>query len=66
MMDIPLCQMIGLQVVRPALAVDIEKLKADFVHGYRLGVAVFYVSITNFVASELEVLSEDRALWDRH
>ena len=64
MMDIPLCRMIGLQVVRPA--VDIEKLKADFVHGYRLGAAVFYVSIMNFVGSEREVLSEDRALWDRH
>ena len=66
MMDIPLCQMIGLQVVRRALAVDIEKLKADFVQGYCPGAAVFYVSITNFVGSEREVLSEDRALWDRH
>ena len=36
MMDIPLCRMIGLQVVRSALAVDIEKLKANLVHGYRL------------------------------
>ena len=66
MMDIPLYRMIGLQVVRPALAVDIEKLKADFVHGYRPSAAVFYVSITNFVGSEREVLSEDCALWDRH
>ena len=66
MMDIPLCRMIGLQVVRPTLAVDIEKLKADFVHGYHLGAAMFYVSITNFVGSEREVLSEDRVLWDRH
>ena len=66
MMDIPLCRMIGLQVVRPALAVDIEKLKADFVHGYHPSTAVFYVSITNFMGSEREVLSEDRALWDWH
>ena len=66
MMDIPLCRMIGLQVVHPALAIDIEKLKADFVHGYCPSAAVFYVSITNFVGSEREVLSEDRTLWDRH
>ena len=66
MMDIPLCRMIGLQVVRPALVVDIEKLKVDFVHGYRPGAAMFYVSITNFVGSEQEVLSEDSALWDWH
>ena len=31
--DIPLCRMISLQVVCPALAVDIEKMKADFIHG---------------------------------
>ena len=66
MMDIPLCRMIGLQIVRPTLAVDIEKLKADFVHGYCPGAAVFHVSITNFMGSEWKVLSEDRALWDRH
>ena len=59
MMDIPLCRMIGLQVVRPTLAVDIEKLKANFVHRYRPGAAVSYVSITNFVGSEREVLSEE-------
>ena len=46
--DIPLCRMISLQIVRPALAVDIEKMKADFIHGYRPGAAVFYVSTMNF------------------
>ena len=30
-----LCQMITLQVIQPALAKDIEKMKADFVHGYQ-------------------------------
>ena len=48
--DIPLCRMVSLQVVCPALAVDIEKMKADFVHGYRLEDAVFYVSTTDFSA----------------
>ena len=33
-MDVPLCRMITLQVVRPALAMDIEKMKADFIHRY--------------------------------
>ena len=45
---IPLCRMISLQVVRPALAMDIEKMKADFIHGYRPGADVFYVSTTDF------------------
>ena len=66
MMDIPLCRMIGLQVGRPALIVDIEKLKVDFVHGYRLGVAVFYVSTTNFIGLEKEVQMEERTSWNQH
>ena len=65
-MDIPLYHMIGLQVVRPALTVDIKKLKADFVHGYRPGAAVFYVSTTNFQGLEREVMQEERGSWDRH
>ena len=65
-MDIPLCGMIGLQVVRPTLTIDIEKLKADFVHGYRPRAAVFYMSTTNFQGSEREVMQEERDSWDRH
>ena len=37
LLNIPLIRMIFLQVVRPALANDIAKLQADFVHGYRAG-----------------------------
>ena len=57
--DIPLCRMVSLQVVRPALAVDIEKMKADFVNGHRPGVAVFYVSTTNFSGIERNVMNAD-------
>ena len=66
MMDIPLCRMIGLQVVHSTLTVDIEKLKADFVHGYRPRAAVFYVSTTNFQGSERKVMQEEHSSWDRH
>ena len=47
-MDIPLCRMIGLQVVNPTLTVDIEKSKANFVHGYRPGAAVFTCQLRIF------------------
>ena len=57
--DIPLCRMVSLQVVRPALTVDIEKMKADFVHGYRPGAAVFYVSTTDFSGIERTVTNAD-------
>ena len=63
--NIPLCRMISLQVVRPALVVDIEKMKADFIHGYRPGAAVFYVSTTDFGGLERVVTDSDRQSWDR-
>ena len=66
MMDILLYRMIGLQVVHPALTVDIEKLKVDFVHGYRSGAAILYASTTNFLGSEREVQMEERGFWDRN
>ena len=57
---IPLCWIISLQVVCPALAVDIEKMKADFIHGYRLGVVVFYVSTIDFTSVERFVTDADQ------
>ena len=63
--EIPLCWMISLQVVRSALAMDIEKMKADFIHGYRPGAAVFYVSTTEFTGEERVVTDSDRQSWDR-
>ena len=56
--------MVSLQVVRPALAIDIEKMKADFVHGYRPGAAVFYVSTTDFSSIERTMTNTDRNAWD--
>jgi hypothetical protein len=65
-MDIPLYRMKSLQVVRPALQNDILKLQADFVHGYRASVAMFYVSLTDEHGNGSEVAARERALWDQH
>ena len=65
-MDVPLCRMISLQVVRLALAMDIEKMKADFIHEYRPGAAVFYVSTTNIQGTERTVSDEDLLSWNAH
>ena len=62
---IPLCWMISLQVVCSALAVDIEKMKADFIHSYRPGATVFYVSTTDFAGLERFVTDADRQNWNR-
>jgi hypothetical protein len=45
--DIPLCRMVYMPLVHPTLANDIKKLEAEFIHGYRPGAPVFYVSICN-------------------
>jgi hypothetical protein len=65
-MDIPLCRMKTLQVVRPALQNDILKLQSDFVHGYRTGAAVFYVSLSDEQGREMDVTAKDRDQWDEH
>ena len=58
--------MISLQVVRPALAIDIEKMKADFIHGYKPKAAIFYVSTTNFLDNEQLVTTDKRSAWGPH
>ena len=65
-MDVPFYRMITLQVVRPTLAMDIEKMKADFIHRYRPGAAVFYVSTTNIQGTKRTVSDEDRRSWNAH
>ena len=63
--EIPLCRMISLQVVLPALVVDIEKMKADFIHGYRPGAVVFYMSTTDFSGIDRVITDANRQSWDR-
>jgi hypothetical protein len=63
-MDIPLCKMISLQVVRLALANDVKKLQADFAHGYRVGASVFYVLVID--VHQRDVNDEERGCWDDH
>lgn len=44
-MDIPLCRMVSMQIVRPALQIDIANMRKEFYVGYCLGSQVFYVSL---------------------
>lgn len=61
---IPLCRMISMPSVRPALRNDITKLKNDFVHGYVKGSAVFYVSTVNTKGEECLVTEDIEQSWD--
>jgi len=63
-LQIPLCQMVAMPMVRPTLACDLQKLEQEFTKGYRDGAIVFYVTTTN-EAGESSVFSEEEMEeWD--
>jgi hypothetical protein len=61
---IPLCRMLPMPMVRPTLESDLSKLEQEFVHGYRDGASVFYVSTTDEDGKRREVTAEDQEKWD--
>jgi hypothetical protein len=54
--------MVYMPLVRPTLAHDIKRLEAEFTHGYRLGVLMFNVSITNKLGDERFVKDVDTSI----
>jgi hypothetical protein len=50
-------------MVWPTLEFDLKKLEQEFVHGYREGSCVFYVSLTNESGEECIVSEEDKRTW---
>ena len=60
--SIPLCRMLAMPMVRPTLSSDLAKLEQEFVHGYREGASVFYVSVTNEDGKTQEVLEAIKLL----
>ena len=61
--SIPLCRLLAMPMVRPTLASDLAKLEQEFVHGYREGASVFYVTTTNEDGKTQEVTEADKASW---
>ena len=61
--SIPLCRMLAMPMVRPTLASDLAKLEQEFVHGYREGASVFYVTATNEEGKTQEVNEAYKASW---
>ncbi len=59
--NISLCKMMTMPMVRPTLASDLAKLEEDFVHRYREGASVFYVTTTNKDGKTHEVIETDKA-----
>jgi len=46
-LQIPLCRLVAMPMIRPTLSCDIKKLEQEFAGGDRDGTAIFYVSTTN-------------------
>lgn len=63
---IPLCRLMPLPLVRPILEQDVQKLEAEFVHGYRSGDRPLYVSIFNDTGSEVNVTPQVTSTWSTH
>ena len=61
--SIPLCRLVAMPLVRPTLQSDLDKLEQEFVHGYRDGAAVFYVTLTDELGSTQEVTSAVKENW---
>jgi hypothetical protein len=53
-------------LVRPTLISDVQKLEQGFLHGYRAGSAVFYVSLTINHMAPQDVTSELFDSWSIH
>jgi hypothetical protein len=62
-MQVLLCRMVPMPIVRPTLSSNLASLRDEFVHGYRDGAAVFYLSITNEGAQIEKVMDEDLVSW---
>jgi hypothetical protein len=62
-MMVPLCRLVAMPIVRPTLSSDLASLEADFIHGYREGAAVFYLSTTNKGGQVDKVTGGDFQSW---
>jgi len=53
-------------MVRPVLQTDVARLQSEFVHGYREGDRVMYVSITNDKGLSQRITEEISSSWNAH
>ena len=51
-------------MVRPTLSTDLAKLEEEFVHGYREGSSISYVTLTDEEWNMHEVTEAEKTSWD--
>jgi hypothetical protein len=64
-MDVPLCRMVPMPIMRHDLKIDILKIKHAFHMRYTERDMVFYLSLTNWKGEEQDV-SLHSGTWDEH
>lgn len=62
-LQIPLCRMVAMPMVRPTLSCDLDLLEHEFTNGYRDGAAVFYVTTTNEAGESSHFTDEEIEEW---
>ena len=63
-LQIPLCRMVPMPMVRPTLSCDLDFLEHEFSKGYRDGAAVFYVTTTDEAGESSLFTEEEMEKWD--
>jgi hypothetical protein len=62
-MQIPLCRLVAMAIVRSTLSSNLALLEDNFVHGYQKGAAMFYLSTTNGGGLVDKVMDDDLESW---
>ena len=65
-LQIPLCRLRALPIVRPINALDVDKMENEFCMGYREGDTVMYVSLFNDKDNTLPVTPDIVSQWNAH
>jgi hypothetical protein len=63
---IPLSRLLSMPLVRPTLLSNVLKLEQGFIHGYRSGSVVFYISVVNNEMKTEDVTFELLNSWNVH
>ena len=61
--SILLYRLLAMPMVKPTLASDLAKFEQEFVHRYREGASVFYVTTSNENGKTWEVIEADKTSW---
>ena len=64
LLQIPLCRMVPIPMVRLTLSYDLDFLEHEFNKGYRNGVAIFYVTTTDEAKESLIFTEEEIDNWE--